>query len=150
VNVSSDAHFSGELDLDDINYRNKYPAFGFKAYGTSRLATVLFTQELAERLQDAGVTANSLHPGAVATNIWNMGPKNKVYQQIIQRITGLFMLSPEEGARTSIYLASSEAVKGVTGKYFYQNQIKDVSEKCKDIQLQKGLWQISEDLTGLA
>jgi NAD(P)-dependent dehydrogenase (short-subunit alcohol dehydrogenase family) len=150
VNVSSDAHFSGELDLDDINYWKKFPAFGFKAYGASRLATVLFTQELARRLQETGVTANSLHPGAVATNIWNFGPKNKAYQQLIQRITGLFMLSPEEGAQTSIYLASSAVVKGVTGKYFYQNQPKDVSEKCKDIQLQEGLWQISEDLTGLA
>lgn len=149
VNVSSDAHFSGELDLDEINYGIKYPVFGFKAYGASRLATVLFTQELAERLQDTGVTANSLHPGAVATNIWNIGPQNKAYQGLIHRLTGLFMLSPEEGARTSIYLASSEAVKDVTGKYFYNNQPKDVSEKCNDIRLQKSLWQISEKLTGL-
>jgi retinol dehydrogenase-12 len=150
VNVSSDAHYSGEIDLDDINYRRKYPAFGYKAYGASRLATVLFTQELAERLGGSGVTANSLHPGAVATNIWSIGPKNKAYQQVIRRITGLFMLSPEEGAQTSIYLASSEDVKGVTGKYFYQNRPREVSGKCKDLQLQKYLWQISEKLTGLA
>jgi len=150
VNVGSDAHFSGQIDLDDINYKKKYPGFGFKAYGTSRLATVLFTQELAERLQNAGITVNALNPGSVATNIWNFGPENKAYQQLINRITRSFMLSPEEGAQTSIYLASSDAVKGVTGKYFYKNQLKDVSPQCKDIQLQKSLWQISEKLTGLA
>jgi retinol dehydrogenase 14 len=149
VNVSSDALFSGQIDLDDLNYKKKYPAFGFKAYGTSRLATVLFTQELAERLQGSGITANSLHPGTVATNIWNIGPEIKAYQLLIHRITRSFMLSPEEGAQTSIYLASSDAVKGVTGKYFYKNQVKDVSPQCKDIQIQRSLWQISEKLTGL-
>ena len=149
VNVGSDAHFSGQIDLDDLNYKKKYPMFGFKAYGTSRLATVFFTQELAERLQDAGITVNALHPGSVATNIWNFGPKSKGYQQLINRITRSFMLSPEEGAQTSIYLASSDEVKGVTGKYFYNNQLKDVSPQCTDIQLQKSLWQISEKLTGL-
>jgi NAD(P)-dependent dehydrogenase (short-subunit alcohol dehydrogenase family) len=150
VNVSSDGHFSGQIDLDDLNYRKNYPMFGFKAYATSRLATVLFTQELAERLQDKGITANSLHPGTVATNIWSIGPDNKLYQQVIQSIIRSFMLSPEEGAQTSIYLASSEAVKGVAGKYFYKNQVKDASPQCKDIRLQKSLWQISEKLTGLA
>ena len=86
----------------------------------------------------------------MATNIWNIGPEIKAYQKLIHRITRSFMLSPEEGAQTSIYLASSDAVKGVTGKYFYKNQVKDVSPQCKDIQLQKSLWQISEKLTGLA
>jgi len=150
VNVSSDAHFSGQIDLDDLNYKKKYPMFGFTAYGTSRLATILFTQELAERLQNAGVTVNALHPGTVATNIWNIGPKNKAYQRLINRITRSFLLSPEEGAQTSIYLASSDEVKGVTGKYFYKNRVKDGSPQCKDIQVQKSLWQISEKLTGLA
>jgi NAD(P)-dependent dehydrogenase (short-subunit alcohol dehydrogenase family) len=150
VNVSSDAHFSGQIDLDDINYQKKYPAFGFKAYSDSRLATVLFTQELAERLQDRSITANSLHPGTVATNIWSIGPGIKAYQKLIHRITSSFMLSPEEGAQTTIYLASSDEVKGVTGKYFYKNQVKDTSPLCKDVRLQKSLWQLSEKLTGLA
>ena len=150
VNVSSDAHYSGQIDLDDINYQKKYPAFGYRAYGDSRLATVLFTQELAERLQDKGITANSLHPGTVATNIWSIGPEIKAYQKLIHRITSLFMIPPEEGAQTSIYLASSDTVKGLTGKYFYRNQVKDASPLCKDIRLQKSLWQISEKFTGLA
>jgi NAD(P)-dependent dehydrogenase (short-subunit alcohol dehydrogenase family) len=150
VNVGSDAHFSGQIDLDDLNYKKKYPAFGFKAYGTSRLATVFFTQELAERLNDRGIPVNALHPGTVATNIWIIGPNSEGYQKLINRITRSFMLSPEEGAQTSIYLASSDEVKDVTGKYFYKSQPKDVSPQCKDVQLQKDLWQISEKLTGLA
>jgi NAD(P)-dependent dehydrogenase (short-subunit alcohol dehydrogenase family) len=135
--------------LNDLNYQKKYPAFGSKAYATSRLATVFFTQELAERLKAQGVLVNALHPGAVATNIWNVGPKSLGFEKLISRITRSFMLSPEEGAQTSIYLASSDEVKGVTGKYFYHCQVKDVSPQCKDIQLQKSLWRISEQLTGL-
>ena len=150
VNVSSDGHFSGQIDLDDLNYRKNYPCLALRPMAHPGWRHVLFTQELAERLQERSITANSLHPGTVATDIWNIGPDFKIYQKLIHRITSLFMLSPEEGAQTSIYLASSDEVKGVTGKYFYKNQVKDASPLCKDVRLQKSLWQISEKLTGLA
>jgi len=147
INLSSDAHFSAGLDLDDLHFkRRKYS--GFKAYGASRLATVFFTQELAERLKEKDITVNSLHPGHVDTNMWNLwGTERKWYQSIINGMIKLFLISAEEGAQTSIYLASSNEVKGITGKYFARKKIKAASEKCSDIKLQKELWQLSEQLT---
>jgi len=149
INVSSDAHFSGDLDLDDLHFkRRKYS--GFKAYGASRLATVFFTQELAERLKEKDITVNSLHPGHVDTNMWNLwGTERKWYQSIINGMIKLFLISAEEGAQTSIYLASSNEVKGITGKYFARKRMKAASKKCSDIKLQKELWQLSEQLTGI-
>jgi len=147
INLSSNAHFSAGLDLDDLHFkRRKYS--GFKAYGSSRLATVFFTQELAERLKEKDITVNSLHPGNVATNMWNLwGTERKWYQSIINGMIKLFLISAEEGAQTSIYLASSNEVKGITGKYFARKKIKAASKKCSDIKLQKELWQLSEQLT---
>jgi len=149
INVSSNAHFSGDLDLGDLHFkRRKYS--GFKAYGASRLATVFFTQELAERLKEKDITVNSLHPGHVDTNMWDLwGTERKWYQSIINGIIKLFLISAEEGAQTSIYLASSNEVKGITGKYFAKKKIKAASKKCSDIKLQKELWQLSEQLTGI-
>ena len=149
INVSSDAHFSGDLDLGDLHFkRRKYS--GFKAYGASRLATVFFTQELAERLKEKDITVNSLHPGHVDTNMWDLwGTERKWYQSIINGMIKLFLISVEEGAQTSIYLASSNEVKGITGKYFARKRMKEASKKCSDIKLQKELWQLSEQLTGI-
>lgn len=149
INLSSNAHFSGDLDLGDLHFkRRKYS--GFKAYGASRLATVFFTQELAERLKEKDITVNSLHPGHVDTNMWDLwGTERKWYQSIINGIIKLFLISAEEGAQTSIYLASSNEVKGITGKYFAKKKIKAASKKCSDIKLQKELWQLSEQLTGI-
>ncbi len=110
---------------------------------------MLFTQELAERLKGTGITVNALHPGHAATSIWNIWP-GKWYQAFLSKIIKWFLISPEEGAETSVYLASSDEVKSVTGKYFDKKKPKDVSSKCKGLQLQKGLWQLSEKLTGLA
>jgi NAD(P)-dependent dehydrogenase (short-subunit alcohol dehydrogenase family) len=147
INVSSNAYFQGKIDLHDLHLKKKY--HGFKAYASSKLAIVLFTQELAERLKDTGITVNALHPGHVATNIWNMWP-GKWYQALLFKIIRWFAMPPQEAAQTSIYLASSDEVKGITGKYFEKKKTKEVSPKCKDRQLQKGLWQLSEKLTGLA
>jgi len=149
INLSSDAHFSGDLDLDDLHFkRRKYS--GFKAYGASRLATVFFTQELAERLKEKNITVNSLHPGHVDTNMWDLwGAQRRWYQSLLSGMMKLFLISAEEGAQTSIYLASSGEVKGITGKYFAKKKIKAASEKCSDIKLQKELWQLSEQLTGI-
>jgi len=147
LNVSSNAYFQGKIDLNDLHLRKKY--MGFKAYSSSKLAIVLFTQELAERLKDTDITVNVLHPGHAPTNIWNMWP-GKWYQALLFKILKMLMNPIVDAAQTSIYLASSDEVKGVSGKYFDKKKPKDVSPKCRDMQLQKGLWQLSEKLTGLA
>jgi NAD(P)-dependent dehydrogenase (short-subunit alcohol dehydrogenase family) len=148
LNVSSNAYFKGKIDLDDLHLKKKYT--GVKAYDSSKLAIVFFTQELAERLQGTGVTVNALHPGHAATNIWNMWP-GTWYQALLFKILKMLMKPTVEAAQNSIYLASSNEVKGITGKYFEKKKIKEkVSPKSKDRQLQKALWQLSEKLTGLA
>jgi len=147
LNVSSNAYFQGKIDLNDLHLRNKY--MGFKAYATSKLAIVLSTQELAERLKDTDITVNALHPGHAPTNIWNMWP-GKWYQALLFKILKMLMNPIVDAAQNSIYLASSDEVKGITGKYFDNKKLKEVSPKCKDMQLQKGLWELSEKLTGLA
>jgi NAD(P)-dependent dehydrogenase (short-subunit alcohol dehydrogenase family) len=148
INVASNAYFQGKIDLKDLHLKKHYQ--GFKAYASSKLAIVLFTQELAERLKDTGITVNAVHPGHVATNIWNMWP-GKWYQALLFKIIRWFAMSPEDAAQTSVYLASSDEVKGITGKYFEKKKIKEkVSPKSQDIRLQKELWQLSERLTGLA
>jgi len=149
INLSSNAHYSGDLDLDDLHFkRRKYS--GIKAYGASRLATVFFTQELAERLKEKDIAVNSLHPGHVNTNMWDLwGPERKWYQSLLHGMIKLFLIPAEEGAQTSIYLASSGEVKGITGKYFIKKRMKAAAKKCSDIKLQKELWQLSEQLTGI-
>lgn len=148
INLSSNAHYQSKLDISDMNWqKRKYS--GFLAYADSKLAIVLATQELAGRLKNTGTTVNAVHPGHTATQIWNIWP-GKWYQALIDKIINRFMITPGEGAQASIFLASSDEVTGVTGKYFSQKQLKDPSPKCKDAHLQKGLWQMCERLTGIA
>ena len=149
VNVSSNAYFQGKIDLNNLHLKKRYQ--GFKAYSASKLAIVLSTLELAERLKDTGVTVtvNALHPGHVATDIWNMWP-GTWYQELLFKIIRRFAKSPEEAAQTSIYVASSDEVKGITGTYFDNKNPKALSPKCNDVRLRKGLWELSEKLTGLA
>lgn len=145
VNVSSSEHYDGHLDIDNINKDRRMGTVGADAYRRSKLAVVLFTYELARRLQGTGVTANCLHPGAVRTKIWrNAGTLTPLF-----RFLSLFMLSPEKGAQTSIYLASSPEVEGVSGKYFDKRLPKRSSEASYDEALAKRLWDISERMTGL-
>ena len=149
INLSSNAHYSADLDLGDLHFKKRKYS-GIKAYGSSRLTTVFFTQELAERLKEKNITVNALHPGHVDTNMWDLwGVERKWYQSIIHRMIKLFLISAEEGAQTSIYLASSVEVKRITGKYFAKKKIKAASKKCADIKLQKELWQLSKRLTGI-
>jgi NAD(P)-dependent dehydrogenase (short-subunit alcohol dehydrogenase family) len=145
VVVASGAHKAGKIHFDDINLKNKYSII--KAYSQSKLANVLFTYGLADRLKGTGVTVNCLHPGAVATN---MGVNRETgFGTFITSLLKPFFLTPEEGAATSIYLATSEEVKDVSGKYFYRKKPVKSSKQTYDKQLALQLWKLSESLTGL-
>jgi NAD(P)-dependent dehydrogenase (short-subunit alcohol dehydrogenase family) len=144
VMVSSVAHYGGHLDFDDLQMEKGYGVM--KAYSRAKLAQVLFTYELARRLQGTGVTANCLHPGAVATNIWGrpLGPLS-----FLAKVTRLFMISPARGAETSVYLATSPEVDGVSGRYFDDRREKKSSDDSYDPGLAKTLWDRSASLAGL-
>ena len=143
VNVASDAHRWGVLDLDDL--QNERDFKGMKVYGQSKTANILFTRELARRLEGSGVTANSLHPGAIATRL---GRGNGPWSDALQRVLSVFMKSPEQGAETSIYLASSPTVEGVNGRYFANSKEKQPRPHATDDATAKRLWEVSEQLTG--
>jgi len=144
VEVSSVAHYNGHIDFEDLQGEKGYG--GWKAYSQAKLAQVLFTYELARRLKGTGVTANCLHPGAVATNIWSR-PLGRA--GFIMKLLRLFMMGPEGGAKTPIYLASSPDVEGVSGKYFTNKKEKESSKESNDEQVARRLWLVSEELTGL-
>jgi len=145
VNVSSGSHEANYLKLDDLQSEKHYRPM--RAYGQSKLALVLFTYELARRLEGTGVTANCLHPGFVATNIAQRGLPPPV--RLLAKPIFLFGISPEQGARTSIYLASSPDVEGVTGKYFVKSVPKQSAPLTHDESLQHKLWQVCAVMTGL-
>ncbi len=113
VNVSSDAHRMGAIHFDDLMSERRYSSFG--VYSMSKLANVMFTYELARRLEGSGVTANALHPGFVASNF---GRSNGGMWNMFMPVVQLFAISPQRGAETSIHLAASPEVEGVTGQYF--------------------------------
>jgi NAD(P)-dependent dehydrogenase (short-subunit alcohol dehydrogenase family) len=143
VNVASDAHRWGALDFEDLQNERSYKAM--KVYGQSKTANILFTRELARRLAGSGVTVNALHPGAVATRL---GRGQGAFSELASRLLGLFMKSPEQGAETSIHLASAPALEGVTGRYFADQKEKEPMPHARDEAAAKRLWQISEELTG--
>ena len=147
VNVSSGSHQSGYIKMDDLELEKGYRLM--RAYGQSKLALVLFTYELARRLQGAGVTANCLHPGFVATNIGQNGV-GSVGRSIVKLIFSRLGISPEEGAKTSIYLASSPEIEGVTGKYFIKSIPVRSAPISYDETLQRQLWEVSAKLVHLS
>jgi NAD(P)-dependent dehydrogenase (short-subunit alcohol dehydrogenase family) len=119
-----------------------------RAYGRSKLANIMFTYELSRRLEGTGVTANTLHPGAVATGI---GTNNKVwYVRPALALFRLFSTTPEKGAETSVCLASSPEVEGVTGQYFANKKPVASSKSSYDGETAKRLWKVSEELTRLS
>jgi NAD(P)-dependent dehydrogenase (short-subunit alcohol dehydrogenase family) len=146
VNVSSESHESGYIKMDDLQLEKKYRLM--RAYGQSKLALVLFTYELARRLQGTGVTANCLHPGFVATNIGQSGV-GRVGRSIVKLIFSSLGISPEEGAKTSIYLVSSPDIEGVTGKYFVKSIPVRSAPISYDESLQRQLWEESAKLVNL-
>ena len=143
VNVSSEAHRGAKMRWDDLQFEHqRYSAFA--AYGQSKLANILFTRELARRLEGTGVTANSLHPGVVASGF---GRTYGGVTSIVMRVAQLFMITPEEGARTSVYLASSPEVEGVTGQYFDKCAPKEPSRAALEVDAPARLWTVSEEMT---
>jgi NAD(P)-dependent dehydrogenase (short-subunit alcohol dehydrogenase family) len=143
VSVSSDAHRTAALKLDDLNSQVGYNAWF--AYGRSKLANILFTRELAKRLAGKPITANVLHPGFVASDFLNKGGIWK----LLKPIGYLFAISEEQGARCSVYLASSHEVEGVSGKYFAKCREKKPHKWALDDEVAKKLWDASAKLTDL-
>lgn len=145
VSVSSNAHYNNPINFEDLQYKHRYHPF--KAYGRSKYANVLFTYELAHRLEGSGVTANALHPGWVATDIArNIGWLSKIVMPLIQRNAK----SPEEGAKTSLYLAASPQVQGISGKFFADCEQVNTAPGTYDREAQSRLWHISAEMTGIA
>ena len=145
VNVASTAHRSARhgLDFDDLQSRRRYR--GMQAYSRSKLANILFTTELARRLSGTGVTANSLHPGTVATGYARDGDASGLLAFGVKVIKP-FILSPEKGARTSVYLASSPEVAEVTGQYFVKCRPRTPSPAAGNEVAAGLLWSVSEEL----
>ena len=144
ITVASDAERWGRLDLDDLQSRRKYK--GMQVYGMTKLANIMFTFELAERLRGTGVTANCVHPGAVNTNF---AMNNRGIMTLLFRAFKPFMRSPEQGADTIIYLASSPDVEGMTGKYLSDRKLTTASDMAYNEDLRERLWENSEELTSL-
>ena len=145
INVSSNAHTSGKIEFDNLQGEREY---GPRAYDNSKLANILFTMELARRLEGTGVTVNALHPGFVATGF----AKNngKVIAALVSLITPLVARSPAKGAQTSIYLASSPSVEGITGKYFYDSHVIPAAPHATDMAVARKLWDVSAEMVHLA
>jgi len=144
INVSSGLHRRARLDFDDLQLKNGYSRG--RAYDLSKLAIILFTYELARRLEGTGVTANALGPGLVRTNL---GKNDGLPTRLAKSFADLFAISAEEGAKTSVYLASSPKVEGVTGKYFYKGKEARSSDASYNIESGRRLWAVSEEQTGL-
>jgi NAD(P)-dependent dehydrogenase (short-subunit alcohol dehydrogenase family) len=149
VNVSSGAHTGGKINFDDLQLKRKYG--GWSAYAQSKLANVLFTYELARHLEGTGVTATALHPGFVASNFAHnnfKGAAGTAFKLLFKTITSLAAITPEEGAKTQIYLASSPQVEGVSGQYFVKQKAARSSLLSYDRAAAQRLWEISETMTG--
>ncbi|MBU2589998.1 MAG: SDR family oxidoreductase [Nanoarchaeota archaeon] len=140
INVSSYAHKFGKINFEDINLENSYNSL--KAYSQSKLVNILFTYELARR--NKKITVNCLDPGFVKTNVGE-NDKNS-YVSYIMKIIRLFSKSPEKGAETIVYLATSKDVENITGKYFCNKKIKKSSKKSYDLKVAKKLWDLSEEM----
>jgi NAD(P)-dependent dehydrogenase (short-subunit alcohol dehydrogenase family) len=145
VSVASDAHRRAAIDLDDLNFERGYS--GRAAYARSKFANILFAAELARRLQGSGVTSNSLHPGVVATNLFDaLKPPLSWILAVLKPL----LLSPKAGAKTSIYLATSPEVEGVSGQYFTQCREHAPVPAATDADLGRRLWERSAQLCGIS
>jgi len=146
VNVASDAHrFVKGLDFDDLqSERGGFPAM--KKYGASKLCNIYFTRELARRLKGSNVTVNAVHPGWVATGL---GGQNGLFGKILVVVQKPFARTPEKGAESSIYVATSPELNGVSGNYYFNCKEHRPSRAACDDEAAKRLWDISEKLCGV-
>ena len=145
ITVTSDAHSAARLDLSDPNLEHGWDSW--RSYANSKLANILFTRELARRLDGTGVTANCAHPGVVRTGF---GRESRPLLKLGITIARPFMASPERGADTIVYLASSPDVAGQSGGYYVKRQRREPSAAARDDATAGKLWETSEKLTGLA
>jgi NAD(P)-dependent dehydrogenase (short-subunit alcohol dehydrogenase family) len=145
VTVSSNMHAVGTIDFDDLQGEGSYS--GGRAYNQSKLANLLFTYELARRLDGTSVTATALHPGVVSTSFGAEDPAR--LQRLLLPVTRPFMRSPTRGAATSIHAASAPELHDVTGQYLANSKLKASSKRSQDMAAAGRLWQISADLVGL-
>ena len=145
VNVASNSHYGKHLDFDNLELKRSY--WAGKAYGRSKLCNLYFTYELARRLEGTGVTVNAMHPGFVYTNMAaNNGWLVRLFLPLVHRNS----LTPEQGASTVVYLASSPDVEGVTGKYFVRERERTSDPVSYDESAAKRLWEVSKAMTGLS
>lgn len=147
INVSSGAYKSGKIHQEDPNLTKRYNVI--KSYSQSKLANILFTRELAERLEGTGITVNALHPGAVGTNIGidRTTGFGTAIMAVVKKLP--FFLTPEEGASTAIYLATHPEVREITGQYFYEQKIQELKPHAMDKNTARFLWDWSAQQTGL-
>jgi retinol dehydrogenase-12 len=145
VNVASAAHLRATLDFENLQSERSYR--GWRAYCRSKLANILFTNELARRLRGTGVTANSLHPGLVATGF---GDGNGWRGRLLRGVARLFAIGAEAGAQTTLHVATAPELTDVSGRYFDRCQAVSSSPASNDAEAARRLWTVSEELTGLA
>jgi NAD(P)-dependent dehydrogenase (short-subunit alcohol dehydrogenase family) len=147
VNVASDAHKGARrgLDFDDLQSTKRYR--GFSVYGKTKLANILFTRELARRWDDTGVTANAVHPGFVASSFGRDGDTGRLGALVFPLLKP-FALSPEQGARTQVYVASAPELAGITGGYWVKSAPAAPSAAAQDDAAAARLWEVSEQLVG--
>ena len=142
VNVASDAHIGSRLNFNDI--QGVIPYGGYPNYQRSKLMNILFSYELSQRLKDSSITVNCLHPGFVASKFGHNNSGLKVaFLKIAQKLKAITV---EEGAKTSVYLASSAEVKETSGKYYYKMREKESSPQSRDEDIGKKLWNVTEEL----
>jgi retinol dehydrogenase 12 len=145
ITVASDAHTAARLDLDDLQLEHGWDSW--RSYANSKLANILFTRELARRLAGTRVTVNCVHPGVVRTGF---GREGSPLLRLGIAIGRPFLLSPERGASTIVYLATSADVAGATGGYYAKSKLREPSRAARDDATAQRLWQLSAELTGLA
>lgn len=141
INLTSELYKRGNVYLEDGFSAEKFD--GNKAYANSKLLVVYFTKELSKRLEQGNISVNCVHPGVVATDVFREYPK------WFAKLLNLFISKPAEGARPSIYLATSEEVNSVTGQYFYKTRQKETAKVANDPELSAKIWEKTEELTGI-
>jgi NAD(P)-dependent dehydrogenase (short-subunit alcohol dehydrogenase family) len=145
VITASAGHYGGTMDFDDLGFEHGYTIM--RAYNRSKLANVLYTRDLARRLDGTGVTVNTLHPGAVATNIWSGAPWYA--RPVLEVGKRLFMVKPETGGERLAHLATGPEVEGRTGGYYQQNELKDPAKLAQDVAVATRLVEVSRRMVEL-